>query len=75
MELDADSVGKLVIAKTTEGVVHAVGTVIVYHPAPAVVIRKVNGDRVTWKADLCRLLTDDEKNIFESMLKTVNESE
>lgn len=54
---DADRfLGKLVVARTGPGELHAVGKCVAYAEFPTVTLQLPNGDQMHWAAHLCRVV-------------------
>ena len=64
MWLDCACLGKLVVAETDDGGKVVIGEIVAYFSAPSVTIKKSNGEKISWRADLCRPLTKAEIAIY-----------
>jgi hypothetical protein len=62
--MDADDfLLKLVIAKTGQGEIYAIGHCVSYTTAPTVVLKLADGSRLSWRADLCTVVDIDERAV------------
>lgn len=53
-----DALGMIADAKYATGGTYARGRIIAYCPAPSYIIEKTNGERFTWRCDLCEIRSD-----------------
>ena len=58
--VNENTLGKLIIARTAQGAIMAVGQQVSWTDGPTVSIRKPNGERIFWRADLCEVIADED---------------
>lgn len=54
--VDSKCIGKLVVARTIQGQLYAVGKVIGYIAEPTLIIQRRTGEKVHWIAAQCEVL-------------------
>lgn len=56
--MTTEPLGKILIAKTSQGDIVGVGRCIAYCDAPTVTLTDRKGERIHWRLDLCEVIVD-----------------
>jgi hypothetical protein len=73
MSVNAETLGKLVVALTTQGNLVAVGQMVIYAEEPTIGIRLPDGTLIHWQAALAREATADETAIVQKLAPAQND--
>jgi len=63
--------GKHVVAKTAYGDKHSEGHVVAYYGQPSLTIKRDDGTKFHWRADLCRVVEDDPVSLLRELYEEI----